>query len=314
MTETGNYRGMVKLIHADNFFNADDAQRLAAVVQGMNFTNKSYGWELENFNMVLDRLEPLMSKVLGERVVIDHNRSGIFRRPLNNVIHFEEFDSQNEWAFVCALERNTINLYHHLDTQGAVDAETALQGWQFNYRNLFEWHLHTNILMQPSQGVFFRPWVFHSMDSGLVQYYRLITDRKFRVLVMGPPSSERKKMAALLAQKIEGSSLLRSLDIRHQDKDIDYSRDGRLRHTYRMLTRARNDRSSCVIMDHACALEEQRSIVNADILVVMRGTDPAWEAAHSWEQPQLYDFCFDTADESNVLQVLTKIKTKRVLV
>jgi hypothetical protein len=314
MTETGNYRGMVKLIHADNFFNPQDARRLAAVVQGMNFSPKSYGWELENFNMVLDRLEPLMSRVLGERVVIDHKRSGIFRRPLNNVLHFEEFDSTNEWAFVCALEKNTLNLYHHLNAQGDVDAETALEGWQFNYRNLFEWHLHTNILMQPSQGVFFRPWVFHSLDQGLVQYYRVISDRKFRVLVIGPPSSERRKMAQALAEKLEGSSLLRSLDIRIKDKDIDYSKDGRLRHTYRMLTAARNDRSNCVIMDHACPLEEQRSIVNADILVYMQGNDPQWEAANGWQSPQLYDFCFDSAEDAHVQQVLNRIATKRVTV
>jgi hypothetical protein len=314
MTETAAHRTMVKLIHADNFLKRAETENLVNVVQDLRFSPKDYGWELENFNMVMDRLEPLMSKVLGERVVIDHKKSGLFRRPLNNVIHFEESDSANQWAFVCALEKNTINFYHHINQTGQVDAESALQGVHFNYRNLFEWKLHTNVQLEPTQGVFFRPWTFHSLDQGLVQYYRLVTDRKFRVLVIGPPSSERKQMALQLAERIEGSSLLRSLDIRTQDKDIDYSYNGRLRHTYRMLSRARNDRSNCVILDHACPLDMQRQIINADILVVMTGTDLEWEHTHGWEQPQYYDFQFSHAHPSHAEQVLNKIATKRIIV
>jgi hypothetical protein len=314
MTEQADNRSMVKLIHADNFLKAQEAQALVAVTTGLKFTPRPYGWELENINMVLDRLEPLMSKVLGERVVIDHKRSGIFRRPLNNVIHFEDFDSMNEWAFVCALERNTLNLYHHKNPQGEVDAEHAAQGAEFNYRNLFEWHLHTNIMLQPSQGVFFRPWVFHSWDQGLVQYYRLLTDRKFRVLVMGPPSSARKQMAQQLAEHIPASSLLRSMEIRVSDKDIDYSESGRMRHTYRMLTRARSDRSSCVILDHACVLQAQRDVINPDVLVYMEGSDPEWEAREGWQSPTHYDFSFKTACADHVQQVLRRIATKRVVI
>jgi hypothetical protein len=314
MTEQAINRSMVKLIHADNFLSAPDAQRLVDVTTGLKFSPKPYGWELEHINMVLDRLEPLMSRVLGERVVIDHKRSGIFRRPLNNVIHFEDFDSVNEWCFVCALEQNTLNLYHHVTPTGEVDAEHAMQGQQFNYRNLFEWHLHTNIMLKPSQGVFFRPWVFHSWDQGLVQYYRVLTDRKFRVLVMGPPSSARKLMAQKLAEHITDSSLLRSQDIRISNKDIDYSESGRMRHTYRMLTQARSDRHACVILDHVCALQAQRDVINADILVYMQGTDREWEHAHDWQTPTTYDFCFDTAHDDHVQQVLRKIATKRIVI
>jgi hypothetical protein len=312
MTENIAFRSMVKLIHADNFLEPNDAQRAAQVVSGLSFTPKLYGWELENFNMVFSKLEPVMSKVLGERVVIDHKRSGIFRRPLNNVIHFEEFNSLNEWAFVCALEKNTLNLYHHLGPNGKVDAETALQGHEYNYMNLFEWNLHTNILLDPSQGVFFRPWVFHSLDQGLVQYYRLLTDRKFRVLVMGPPGSQRALMARLLSAKIENSSLIKSMDVRIKDKDIDYTSDGRLRQTYRMLTLARGDRSDCVILDHACVLEEQREIINPDILIYMKGKAD-WQGKEEWEEPKYYDFCFEEAEESAVNLILTKIQTKRVI-
>jgi hypothetical protein len=302
---------MVKLIHADGFLSAHDAQKAARLVQGLSFSPKSYGWELENFNMVFSKLEPIMSQVLGERVVIDHHRSGIFRKPLNNVIHFEEFQSLNEWAFVCALEKNTLNLYHHIDTDGNTDAETALDNYKFNYMNLFEWNLHTNILLEPSQGVFFRPWVFHSLDQGLVQYYRLLTDRKFRVLVMGPPGSERALMSQKLHEKINGSSLIKSMAVRKKDKDIDFSSDGRLRQTYRMLTLARNDRSDCVILDHACVLDEQRQIINPDVLVYMKGKE-LWDKSNEWEEPKYYDFAFSEVSDEAVSAILNRIETKRI--
>jgi len=41
-------------------------------------------------------------------------------------------------------------------------------------RNLFEWDVCVNIRLEQNQGVIFRPWLFHSVEDGIVQYYRLI--------------------------------------------------------------------------------------------------------------------------------------------
>jgi hypothetical protein len=163
-------RSIVKLIHADNFFPGDDAMHYRNAVLDLQYTEAEYGLEIPNFNMIPLGLEPVFSKVLGEPVVLDRERSGVFRRPMNCIIHFEGFDSLNEWCFLVALERTTFNLYHHLS-----GATSALDGYKFNYRNLFEWDYDVNIILQPNQGVFFRPWLFHSIEDGLVQYYKLLT-------------------------------------------------------------------------------------------------------------------------------------------
>ena len=92
---------------------------------------------------------------------------------MNCIIHFEAFDSLNEWCFVVALERTTFNLYHHVS-----GAKSALDGYKFNYRNLFEWDYDVNILLQPNQGIFFRPWLFHSLENGIIQYYKILTEEK----------------------------------------------------------------------------------------------------------------------------------------
>lgn len=171
-------KAAIKMIHADGFFKAGECEAMADVVRGLQYVEKDYGKEIENFSIVLPGIDPVFSKMLGEEIEVDRKCSGIFRKPIDNVVHFEHFDSLNEWCFVVALEKNVLNFFHHLKPggkYGEVDAKTAIDGYQFNYRNLFEWDIHTNILLEPNQGVFFRPWMFHSMQDGIVQYYRLLS-------------------------------------------------------------------------------------------------------------------------------------------
>jgi len=125
---------VVKLIHADNFFPGDDANRLLMISRNLNYVEKQYGLEIDNFNLVFPGLDPVFSKVVGEEVTVDEPRSGIFRRPMNCIIHFEEFDSLDEWCFIVALEPTTFNLYNHLEDgpMSKVNARSALEGYKFN--------------------------------------------------------------------------------------------------------------------------------------------------------------------------------------
>lgn len=169
---------MVKVLLADNFYPEGDAQAYANAVRFLRFEPMEYGEEIKNFNMIFPGVDDVLSKVLGEPVVVDVERSGTFRKPMICVVRFESFENLDEWCFVAALEKTTFNLYHHLKEgvgeAGVVDARSALDGYQnFNYRNFFEWNIDVNIVLQPNQGVFFRPWMFHSFEDGIVQYYRL---------------------------------------------------------------------------------------------------------------------------------------------
>ncbi len=158
---------MIKLLQADNFFKDEDISTLYNVAYSLPFVEKEYGGEIEQFNLVIPELDTLFSKLLAEEVVVDEENSGIFRKPTFG-IHFESFESLSDWIFIVALERTTFNLYHHLS-----GAKTALDEYHFNYQNFLEWDYHTNLILQPNEGVFFRPWLFHSLEEGLVQVYRL---------------------------------------------------------------------------------------------------------------------------------------------
>jgi hypothetical protein len=174
-------RDMVKLIYADDFFPPGDAEKYHAVIHGLQFTPHEYGTQVPNFSLIFPGIGELFSNVVGEKLVVDEEVSGVYRKPMFG-IHFESFATLTEWCFIVALEQTTFNIYHHLDPKGwknrypVYDAKSALDGYQFNYANMIEWDIQTNIILEPNQGVFFRPWMFHSLERGLVQYYRLTRD------------------------------------------------------------------------------------------------------------------------------------------
>jgi len=311
-------RTMVKLIHADGFFPPGDAEKYALATGALRYTWKPYGHEIENFNMIFKDSEQVLSKVLGEKVIVHPTRSGVFRRP-SQFVHFENFESLDEWCFVVALEKTTFNTYHHLKSglgeSGVIDAKTALEGHQFNYRNLLEWNVENNVVLEPNQGVFFRPWVFHSLSEGkLVQYYRLITDRSIRVLVMGLPGSGKTELAKRLHEALPNSAYLNSMEIRKQEKDIDFKLDGIERHAYRMVEYAREHREEYVILDMVCPKPHHREIINSDFVIYVATKDKSdIEAANEiFEPPRFYDIKVRKIDDETISDILEKLQAKRL--
>jgi hypothetical protein len=310
---------MVKLIHADDFYPNDDAEKLRTVASSMPFVEKPHGYEIENFNMIFPDVELIFNKVLGERVIVDPIRSGVIRRPFNNAIHFESFESSDEWCFFVALEPTTVNLWYHIEDSSMgefskADSKSVFDGVQFNYHNLFEWKIHTNIILEQNQGIFIRPWIFHSLESGMVQYYRLISDNNYRILVMGYPESKKDSIAKKIGEKIEHSLVIDSMIERKKYKTIDYSERGHMRHCYRMLNLARQSKSRVTILNMSCPLEKMRQILNPDIIVwVSDKTECQFEEVNKmYEIPQMYDIeCIDDSEET-INHVIKKIITKRI--
>lgn len=166
---------MIKLLQADNFFRLEDIEKLFFAVKNLPFVEKEHGFEIDQFNLVIPGLDPIFSKLLAEEVIVDEENSGIFRKP-NLRIHFESFSSLQDWLFIIALESTTFNLYYHLSNGigSKPDAWSALDNYQFNYNNIIEWDCYTNILLEPNQGIIFRPWLFHSLThERIVQIYKL---------------------------------------------------------------------------------------------------------------------------------------------
>lgn len=286
-------RSMVKVIHADGFYSPENVQGIRNASFNLPFAFKEYGEEVENFNMIPPGLEPIFSRVLGEEVSIDNKRSGVLRKPMR-IIHFEDFESLDEWCFVMALERTTFNLYHHVS-----GAKSALEGHQFNYRNFLEWDYDTNILLEPNQGVFFRPWMFHSLENGLVQYYRLVSDKAFSetktILIMGLPSSGKSFLAAELAIVL-GATRINADEVRAKYNDWDFSQRGRHRQAHRMRKLAGLAQTPYTVVDFICPTQRTRDYFGADYTIWMDTVKACRyeDTTQLFEPPVKYDLRIDS--------------------
>lgn len=158
---------IIKTITVDDFYDMDEARRLFHVANFLPFVTKEYGEEINDFNMVPENADQLFSRALNINMHVIEKDSGVFRKPVH-FIHFESFEKLNEWIFVVALDHTTFDLYEHES-----GVKNALEGYKFNYRNLFEWNHRVNYQLAPSQGILFRPWLFHSFTSGMIQSFKL---------------------------------------------------------------------------------------------------------------------------------------------
>jgi len=160
---------LVKIITVDGFLSPEDGIRLSNITRNLQYVQKEFGQEIDHFNMVPEGVNEMFSNILNTKIEVDEDLSGVFRKP-ELFIHFEGFDTLNEWVFVCALDQTMFNIYEH-----ETGAKSALEGVNFNYRNLMEWGTNTKVSyeLKPGEGVLFRPWLFHSFDGGLVQIFRL---------------------------------------------------------------------------------------------------------------------------------------------
>jgi hypothetical protein len=158
---------IIKTLTVDGFYTEEYARNTADAVLSLQYSPSEFGDEIVNFNMIPESADELFSTVLNRKVTVVEESSGVFRIP-QLFIHFEGFDSADEWLFVVALQESTFNLFEHQS-----GAKTALDNYRHNYQNLFEWDLTVNYQLKPGQGIFFRPWLFHSFNNGLIQTFRL---------------------------------------------------------------------------------------------------------------------------------------------
>jgi hypothetical protein len=158
-------RSVLNFIHARDFYKKEDADafRLTIGSHVSKFVPTPYGLDMQNFNMTSPEDDMIFGGMLGDYVKIDEDRSGIFRMPYHNLIHFESFDNLNEWRLAVALDDNTFTTYSH--TSGA---KTAIDGYEFDYHNLNDWIVETVVTVRKGDAVFYRPWVFHSFEEKLI--------------------------------------------------------------------------------------------------------------------------------------------------
>ena len=176
MTKASNYkvnRSYLNYIHASSFLPAEEAENARPSLENLiHYQHMAYGEQIVDFNLIFPDSDMLFGGMLGDFVKVDEERSGTFRKPYHNLIHFEEFDELSEWRVAVALEDTVFTVYSHKS-----GAKTALDGYEFDYHNLNDWVVETMITVRQGDAVFYRPWVFHSFENKLIICYTLIGEQ-----------------------------------------------------------------------------------------------------------------------------------------
>jgi hypothetical protein len=99
--------------------------------------------------------------------------------------------------------------------------------------------------------------------------------------------------------------LIVSKKVREQEKDMDFSFDGKMRHSSRILDYAREASTKNVVIDMLCPFEEMREMISPDILIWVDDSININTSAESYTQfdrPKKYDLRLTNLD--NVYELI----------
>jgi hypothetical protein len=169
-------RSVINYIHARDYFPKEEVDRIAPLIQDVHWEGKKFGQQMVNFNLIFPDIDLVMGKMVGDLVEIDRPNSGTFRRMLHEVIRFEDFSDLNDWRFVVALEDNEFKTYIHKEGYKSVldyVKDEKEEKVELDYSNSEEWEVEATIKMKSNDVLFYRPWIFHSFQEGILHYYKL---------------------------------------------------------------------------------------------------------------------------------------------
>jgi hypothetical protein len=169
-------RSVINYIHARDYFPHDEVHRISPLVQDVSWSDKKFGKEMDHFNLIFPDIDIILGKMVGDLVEIDRKESGTLRKPLHEIIHFEDFNDLNDWRFVVALDDNEFRTYNHKNGyKSFVDyiKDESEEKPILDYINIDEWDLEAVIKMKTNDVLFYRPWVFHSFQDGILHYYKM---------------------------------------------------------------------------------------------------------------------------------------------
>jgi hypothetical protein len=169
-------RSVINYIHARDYFPKHEVEQLAPLVQDVNWIDKKFGKEMENFNLIFNDIDLVIGKMVGDLVDIDRPASGTLRRTLHEIIHFEDFEDTNDWRFVVAIEDNEFKTFiHKSGYKSMLDylKDESEEKSELNWFDHEQWDVETTIKMKTNDVLFYRPWIFHSFQEGILHYYKL---------------------------------------------------------------------------------------------------------------------------------------------
>lgn len=169
-------RSVINYIHARDYFPSHEIDELRPLLDDVNWIDNKFGKEMENFNIIFQDIDIILGKMVGDLVEIDKKNSGTLIKPYYEIIHFEDFKDLNDWRFIVALDKNEFKTYTHKSGyKSMIDyvKDTAEEKTNLDFTDVDQWEEESIIKMNPNDVLFYRPWIFHSFQDGILHYYKL---------------------------------------------------------------------------------------------------------------------------------------------
>ena len=169
-------RSAINYIHARDYFPKGEIEEFRPWLENVKWVDTKFGKEIENINLIFENIDIILGKMSGDLLEIDRKNSGTLRKTLHEVIHFEDFEDTNDWRFVVAVDDNEFKTYIHNDGfKSVLDyiKDESEEKPLLDYLNKDDWETEAVIKMKPNDVLFYRPWIFHSFQEGILHYYKL---------------------------------------------------------------------------------------------------------------------------------------------
>lgn len=272
-------KNILNFIHTLNFYTDEQLSGLTTFARELTYQPSEFG-SMSTLAYCQSDHEKTFSSVMNTPITI-HPDSGNFYRP-NTGIHFNTFENFNMWKFAVAIEPTIFTMFYH-----SSGAKSALDGVNFNYNNMFEWEYQTQIMMEPGQGLFYRPWMFHSFASGsIIQKFDIVEQPNkvsVTILVMGKEATGKTTFAKTLSEKLDASYLnsneISSMfnDAKVSDKFLDENNQA-----IRLKRLALLSEKDMTVIDFSAKRISSRDYLAPDIIIWM---DTDEKASEDFEPP-----------------------------
>jgi len=169
-------RSAINYIHARDYFPKGEIEQFRPWLENVKWVDIKFGKEIENINLIFENIDIILGKMSGDLLEVDRKNSGTLRKTLHEVIHFEDFEDTNDWRFVVAVDENEFKTYIHKDGfKSILDyvKDESEEKPLLDYLNTEDWETETVIKMKPNDVLFYRPWIFHSFQDGILHYYKM---------------------------------------------------------------------------------------------------------------------------------------------
>jgi hypothetical protein len=294
---------VLNFIHTSNFYNEEQVKGLNSIVNTLVYAPTEFGSVNTGFNYIQPDAIKTFSEVLNTKVTISEE-SGYFYKP-NTGIRYNTFTNYTEWKFVVAIQPTIFTMFYH-----KTGVTSALQNYNFNYNNLFEWEYQTQILMEPGQGLFYRPWMFHAFsEPTIIQSFDITenpTPLSNTILVMGEKGSGKTTFSKKLADRLK-ATYIHGETINEMFNDTDTSIEGENRQAERLKKLAVLAPTEFTVIDFKCERLSSRDYLSPNFVVWMNTVEIK---SDTFEIPKRANVVYDSFD-INMDKFIDKMMEKK---